>query len=175
MCRYICVYIRCVWMTPSHFCGEHSCWGPGLEGLVLYHISAHQLRNGVQIAALIPRLSLAGRSSAASRPISIAGHRLMESEVTAAACGRQLTTLRHTVYLVRVWVWGRGVRCEQKVTINNGFISSLLKNQEQIICWSSRSDRKNNSDNNEITNKIEMNYLMNELLFGEGFILDWIK
>lgn len=41
----------------------HSC--RGLEGLALAHVSTHQLRNGVEIAALIP-----GRgSSALRRPI----------------------------------------------------------------------------------------------------------
>lgn len=48
---------------------EHSC--RGLWGLVLDHISTHQLRNGVQIAALIPRLGPAGGSSALKQPISI--------------------------------------------------------------------------------------------------------
>lgn len=105
----IYVYIRCVCLTPSHFCGEHSCWGLWVEGLVPYRISAHQLRNGVQIAALIPRLSLAGRSSAPSQPISNAGPSF--DGLGGDSSRVSLTTLQHTVYLVCVCVcWGVGGR-----------------------------------------------------------------
>lgn len=56
-------------MTFSSLSGEHSC--RGLKGLVLDHISTHQLRNSIQIAALIPVLGPAGGSSALKQPITV--------------------------------------------------------------------------------------------------------
>lgn len=58
-------------MTSSHFSGGHSCRGLWVGGLVLDHISAHQLRNSVQIAALIPGPGLAGGSSMPQQPIGV--------------------------------------------------------------------------------------------------------
>lgn len=86
-------------------CGGHSC--RGLRGLVLDHISTHQLRNGVQIAALIPRLGPAGGSSALRHPISINFQQmssLIDLQLTAVSplcVQRSLSTYRHfsTLYI----------------------------------------------------------------------------
>lgn len=72
-------------MTPHTSCG-HSC--KGLRGLVLDHISTHQLRNGVQIAGLIPQLGPAGGSSVLKQPISIPLQQtssLIDLQLTAAS------------------------------------------------------------------------------------------
>lgn len=129
-------------MTPSHFCGGHSCRGLWVRGLVPCHISAHQLRNGVQIAALIPRLSLAGGSSAPSQPISIAGHRLMESEVTAAACRQQLATLQQTVYLVCACVGWGGCYKKQLLTMDSLDVCLKLSILVLTRCFFPPSDGK---------------------------------
>ena len=87
--------------------GEHSC--RGLGGLVLDHISTHQLRNSVQIATLIPLLSPSGGSPALDRPITTHLQQtssLIDSQLTAASplCAQHslsnMPTLRHAVYLV---------------------------------------------------------------------------
>lgn len=83
----------------------HSC--RGLEGLVLYHISTHQLRNSVQIAALIPRLGPAGGSSALKQPITVLLQQmssLIDLQLTAASplcVQHSLSTYRHfgTLYI----------------------------------------------------------------------------
>ncbi len=85
-------------------CG-HSC--RGLRGLVLDHISTHQLRNGVQIAVLIPQLGPAGGSSALNQPIGILLQQtssLIDSQLTAASplcVQHSLSTCRHfgTLYI----------------------------------------------------------------------------
>lgn len=86
--------------------GGHSC--RGLWGLVLDQISTHQLRNDVQIAALIPRLGPAGGSSAPKWPISIHLKQMLFERLTAdsgltsvcPAYARYIPTLQHSVYLV---------------------------------------------------------------------------
>lgn len=85
--------------------GGHSC--RGLGGLVLDQISTHQLRNGVQIAALIPRLGPAGGSSALKQPIRMHLQQmrsLIDLQLTAASplCVQHtVSTYRHfsTLYI----------------------------------------------------------------------------
>lgn len=110
ICRSYLIYIKCLWMTSSHFSGGHSCRGLWVRGLVLDHISAHQLRNGVQIAALIPGLGPAGGPSTPEQPIAVTSptkrSSLIDSGVDSgptAACAalyRYIPTLQHSVYLV---------------------------------------------------------------------------
>lgn len=84
----------------------HSC--RGLGGLVLAHISTHQLRNGVEIAALIPGWvrredpPRSGGQSAASRerqgfdgPAADSGLASVFPVFTG-----HIPTLQHAVYLV---------------------------------------------------------------------------
>lgn len=104
----IYIYIYKVSLDESFALGGgHSC--RGLGGLVLDHISTHQLRNGVQIAALIPRLGPEGGSSAAGRPIPavLTANELFDrltadsgltSVCPALAC--RIPTFHRSVYLV---------------------------------------------------------------------------
>lgn len=85
--------------------GGHSC--RGLRGLGVDQISSHQLRNGVQIAALIPKPGPVGGSSALKQPISIHLQQmrpLIDLQLTVASplCVQHtLRTYRHfsTLYI----------------------------------------------------------------------------
>lgn len=84
----------------------HSCRGHG--GLVLAHISTHQLRNGVEIAALIPSWvrredppHSGGQSSASKAQQGFDGP-AADSGLASGLSGftRHIPTLQRAVYLV---------------------------------------------------------------------------